>query len=80
MDLEDRGFEETVREKSRTDLYNYIKQSSGRLLDDKFAYMEDCVIRETNCPTEKISSLKKELKLFKWQFRQKWTAASYKEE
>ncbi|GBP95913.1 hypothetical protein EVAR_83553_1 [Eumeta japonica] len=26
--------------------------------------------RETNCPTEKISSLKKELKLFKWQFRQ----------
>lgn len=42
--------------------------------------MEDCVIRETNCPTEKISSLKKELKLFKWQFRQKWTAASYKEE
>ncbi|CAK1550030.1 unnamed protein product [Leptosia nina] len=72
MDLEDRGFEETVREKSRTDLYNYIKQSSGRLLDDKFAYMKDCVIRETNCPTEKISSLKKELKLFKWQFRHGW--------
>ena len=65
---------------TREELYNYIKKCPERLIDDKINSMVNDLLKISNCPADKESELKCILRLFKSDFKQKWTAAHSIEE
>lgn len=70
----------TSMEMTRKSLYDVIKQCSDRKIDQKFEFLENRLKLITKCPKNNQGSLRSALKQFKYQFKQKWTAASNKEE
>lgn len=70
----------TSMEMTRKLLYEVIKECSDRKIDQKFEFLENRLKIITKCPENKQGSLRSALKSFKYQFKQKWTAASNKEE
>lgn len=65
---------------TRKSLYEILKQCSTKKIEEKLTFLEDHLKNITNCPENEESSLKNLLRPFKFQFKQKWIAASYKEE
>lgn len=65
---------------TRGELYNYIKKCPERLIDDKINSMGNDLLKISNCPADKESEFKRKLRLFKSDFKQKWTAAHSIEE
>lgn len=70
----------TSMEMTRKSLYEVIKQCSDKKINQKFEYLENHLKIITKCPKNQQGSLRSALKSFKYQFKQKWTAASNKEE
>lgn len=68
----------TVKEISRRELFNYINGCKVHFLDEKLALLENFLIKTTNCPADSENEVKRILRYFKSDFKQKWTKASYK--
>ncbi|GBO46148.1 hypothetical protein AVEN_51500-1 [Araneus ventricosus] len=69
----DRGF-------TRLALYELIKESLDKSIDEKFQFLENRVAEITRCPDAEKSSLKRSLSHFKSDFKKKWSSANRKEE
>lgn len=65
---------------TRKSLYEVLKQCSRKKIDEKFKFLEDHLKTMAKCPENEQRSIKRALKDFKFQFKQKWTAANNKEE
>lgn len=65
---------------TRKSLYEVLKQCSDRKIDQKFEFLENRLKIITKCPESKQGILRSALKSFKFQYKQKWTAANKKEE
>lgn len=65
---------------TRKSLYEVLKQCSDRKIDQKFEFLENRLKIITKCTESKQGILRSALKSFKFQYKQKWTAANNKEE
>lgn len=71
---------EAVKVIIRKDLYNFIKQSPNRQLENKLNYMESRLLEVTHCPSKEVCAFKRSLRHFKSEFRKKWAASHNIEE
>lgn len=71
---------ENVKEITRKELFNYIRQCSKRFIDEKIEYMENRLLEISNCPTDEVNAFKRKLRHFKSEFKNKWAAASNKDD
>lgn len=64
----------------RRELYQIIKKSTERLIADKLIFLENKLIKKTQCPEEKKSEFRCALRYFKSDFQKMWIASNYIEE
>ncbi len=57
-----------------------MKQSSKEKIDEKLEYLDNYLKNKVKCAENENTLQKDILKAFKFQFKQKWIAASYKED
>lgn len=70
----------TSMKMTRKSLYEVIKQCSDRRIDQKFEFLENHLKIITKCSENKQGRTPRHaLKTYKFQFKQKWAAASNKE-
>ena len=65
---------------TRRALYDMMRDCKGMKIDEKFDFLRTKLIEITHCPDNQRCILDRTLKYFKTEFKQKWVAASRKEE
>lgn len=68
------------KEFTRRELYDILKESQSRTIDEKLLFMENQIKEITNCPDVEKSSLKRSLRYFRSEFKQRWSLAYNKED
>ena len=70
----------TSKKFSRSQLCEILKDCKGKSLEEKYLFLEEKLMKITNCPEEKKNVLSHSLKFFKSDYKKKWIKASYKDE
>ncbi|CAH1099302.1 unnamed protein product [Psylliodes chrysocephalus] len=70
----------TVKQFTRTVLFNILNEFKGKKIDEKVSLFEERLLKLTNCPNQEKINFIRALRCFKSDFKKKWRDASYKEE
>ncbi|CAI6352668.1 unnamed protein product [Macrosiphum euphorbiae] len=70
----------TSKKFSRSQLCEILKDCKGKSLEEKYLFLEEKLMKITNCPEEKKNVLSHSLKFFKSDYKKKWIKASYQDE
>ncbi|XP_065662484.1 uncharacterized protein LOC136085069 [Hydra vulgaris] len=77
MNVEEEESQPMVKEMTRKELYDVMKQCQKKKIDYKFVFLEDHLKFIAKCTENEQSSLKKALNTFKFHFKQKWIDSNY---
>ena len=61
---------------TRQELFNILKNSPNRKVDDQFSFLREQIKKRTKCPDEGLVSLYHKITHFKSQFKTIWTQAN----
>ena len=74
------GTTESAKNFTRRALYDIMRECKVKKIEEKFEFLVQKLAEITQCPKDKNGILDRALRFFKTQFKQRWVAASRKEE